>query len=56
MKQPKQCKGCGYFHKAGHSEGSALYKSGYNAWCCKGGRPAHMSVGECKLKGWRGVK
>ena len=51
-KQPEHCKGCVFWHKAGHPKDStALAK--YNNWCCKLGKPANKALGECKLRGFR---
>jgi hypothetical protein len=53
MKQPKYCKGCKHFHKAGHPKGSALRHSKYDVWCTKFGDAAYKNVGTCRMKGYK---
>ncbi len=42
------CKGCKFHHNAGHKYDSVNAKK-YNDWCCKYGKTATKSVGQCKL-------
>ena len=49
QKTPKHCKGCGYWHKAGHPQGTALAGSKYDNWCCKFGTHAPKAVPVCML-------
>lgn len=45
-KKPEHCKGCKYFHNAGHPKTSNLQT--YNAWCLAKCDAAANSIGWCK--------
>ena len=47
QKKPDHCRGCTYYHKAGHKKGSALCGSKYDNWCCKYSNHAPRAVSIC---------
>lgn len=44
--QPEHCKGCKFWHNAGHAKPGASFQK-FNSWCCLKGAEAHKSVGWC---------
>lgn len=51
MKKPHHCKGCKYYHSAGHPKGSRLAGSKYDFWCCKYGTQANRATSVCIQQG-----
>ena len=45
--QPYHCRGCQFWHKAGHPKGSPLRGSKYDNWCCKFGNHAPKCIQMC---------
>ena len=54
MKQPKHCKGCPSYHKAGHKEGSQYQNSRFTNWCCQYSTIATKAQSICKVQKHKG--
>lgn len=53
MKKPKHCKGCPYYHVAGHPKGSNLRGGKYDHWCSHYGTAAPKAVSICLQQDYR---
>lgn len=56
MKKPKRCKGCVFFHDAGHPKTAGIGLLKYNMYCTAYSKPAPKALGQCKNEGKKRLK